>query len=62
MVLLARTTPLNTSGIKPTESLSLFFAPIKEEDGVTPRKGIEMKKISKMGGRGVDSNHVQYFI
>ncbi|KAF8519623.1 acyl-CoA dehydrogenase/oxidase [Hysterangium stoloniferum] len=58
MVLLARTTPFNTPGVKPTQSLSLFFASIKEEDGVTPRKGIEMRKIRKMGGRGVDSNQI----
>jgi len=60
MVLLARTTPLSSDGhgIKPTKALSLFFASIKEDDGVTLRKGIELRKIEKMGGRGVDANQV----
>ncbi|KAL0946356.1 hypothetical protein HGRIS_012589 [Hohenbuehelia grisea] len=57
MVLLARTTPLSALE-KPSEGLSLFFADIKEEDGVTPRKGIELRQISKMGGRAVDANQV----
>ncbi|GJJ14534.1 hypothetical protein Clacol_008799 [Clathrus columnatus] len=58
MVLLARTTPQETSGVKPSQCLSLFFPRIKEDDGVTLRKGIEMRKIRKMGGRGVDSNEI----
>jgi len=62
MVLLARTTDLPSSSseatTKPTKSLSLFFARIKEDDGVTPKKGVELRKIEKMGGRGVDANQV----
>lgn len=58
MVLLARTLPHGASGVKPSECLSLFFAKIREDDGKTLKKGIEMRKIRKMGGRGVDSNEV----
>lgn len=58
MVLLARTTPSGTPGVKPSRCLSLFFARIREDDGITLKKGIEMRKIRKMGGRGVDSNEV----
>ncbi|KIJ27607.1 hypothetical protein M422DRAFT_62004 [Sphaerobolus stellatus SS14] len=57
MVLLARTTQL-TSQTKPSKALSLFFARIKEDDGITLKKGIELRKIEKMGGRGVDANQV----
>lgn len=57
MVLLARTTPLS-DGKKPSECLSLFFADIKEADGTTPKKGIELRRITKMGGRAVDANQV----
>ncbi|KAJ8507302.1 hypothetical protein ONZ45_g10318 [Pleurotus djamor] len=57
MVLLARTTPLQASQT-PSKGLSLFFADIKEEDGVTPKKGIQLQTISKMGGRAVDANQV----
>lgn len=58
MVLLARTTPSGTPGVKSSQCLSLFFARIREDDGVTLKRGIEMRKIRKMGGRGVDSNEV----
>ncbi|KAF8581484.1 acyl-CoA dehydrogenase NM domain-like protein [Ramaria rubella] len=61
MVLLARTTPLSElqkSNTKPSEALSLFFADIKEQDGVTPQTGIELRRIKKMGGKAVDANQV----
>ena len=57
MVLLARTKP-RAELKKPAEGLSLFFADIKEDDGITSKKGVELHKISKMGGRGVDANQV----
>jgi acyl-CoA dehydrogenase len=57
MVLLARTKPYAELK-KPSEGLSLFFVDIKEEDGVTSKKGVELRKIRKMGGRGVDANQV----
>ena len=59
MVLLARTTPRGELK-KRSEELSLFFVDIKEEDGVTPKQGVELRKIQKMGGRGVDANQVSW--
>lgn len=52
MILLARTTPLEEVK-KPTEGLSLFCIDI---DKTQP--GLDMRKIKKMGGRGVDANEV----
>ncbi|KAF4576432.1 hypothetical protein EYR36_004409 [Pleurotus pulmonarius] len=57
MVLLARTTSLDQLD-NPSKGLSLFFADIKEEDGVTPKGGIDLQRISKMGGRAIDANQV----
>lgn len=55
-VLIARTNPNPESG-KAADGLSLFFARLREEDG-SLRKGIEMRRIAKMGGRAVDANEV----
>lgn len=65
-VILAR-----TSESKPdskSAGLSLFFAPIRNSCPNTPRsqahegsslrRGIEMRKIEKMGGNAVDANEV----
>lgn len=52
MVLLARTTPLDKLQ-KKSEGLSLFFIPFSKE-----AKGIELKKIKKMGSRAIDANEV----
>ncbi|KAF7440351.1 hypothetical protein PC9H_000695 [Pleurotus ostreatus] len=57
MVLLARTIPLDQLD-NPLKGLSLFFADIKKEDGVTPKRGIDLQRISKMGGRAIDANQV----
>lgn len=57
MVLLARTAPLDQLD-NPSKGLSLFFADIKEEDGVTPKRGIDLQRIAKMGGRAIDANQV----
>lgn len=52
MILLARTTPLE-SVQKPSEGLSLFFI-----DFDKARSGLEVQRIKKMGGRAVDANQV----
>ena len=52
MVLLARTTPIEEVN-KLSEGLSLFFI-----DFDKTKPGLELKKIKKMGGRGVDANEV----
>lgn len=52
MVLLARTTPLEDVK-KKSEGLSLFYI---DFDKTSPH--VELKKIKKMGGRGVDANEV----
>ncbi|ORY03834.1 acyl-CoA dehydrogenase/oxidase [Clohesyomyces aquaticus] len=52
MVLLARTTPLE-SVTKPSEGLSLFFIDL---DKSAP--GLDLKRIKKMGGRAIDANEV----
>ena len=52
MVLLARTTPLEEVK-KKSEGLSLFYI---DFDKTSPN--VELKKIKKMGGRGVDANEV----
>lgn len=52
MILLARTTPLEEVR-KPSEGLSLFFIPFDKS-----ADGLELKRIKKMGGRGVDANEV----
>ncbi|KAL8663097.1 MAG: hypothetical protein Q9202_004134 [Teloschistes flavicans] len=51
-ILLARTTPLEDVK-KPSEGLSLFFIDL---DQGAP--GLELRKISKMGGKAVDANEV----
>ncbi|KAJ6592497.1 acyl-CoA dehydrogenase/oxidase [Mycena capillaripes] len=53
MILLARTTPLEEVK-KLTEGLSLFCIDLDREG----KKGLEMRRISKMGGRAVDANEV----
>lgn len=52
MVLLARTTPLEEVKRK-SDGLSLFYI---DFDKKSPH--VELKKIKKMGGRGVDANEV----
>ena len=52
MVLLARTTPLEEVQ-KKSQGLSLFFIDVNKND-----RGLELKKIKKMGGRAVDANEV----
>lgn len=52
IVLLARTTPLEEVN-KPSEGLTLFFV-----DFDKTKPGLELKKIKKMGGRGVDANEI----
>jgi acyl-CoA dehydrogenase len=52
MILLARTTPLE-SVKKPSEGLSLFFI-----DFDPKQPGLELKRIKKMGGRAIDANEV----
>lgn len=64
-IILARTSePISNSR---SSGLSLFFAPIREKRPNTPttrkedarlRKGLEMRKIAKMGGNAVDANEV----
>jgi acyl-CoA dehydrogenase len=48
MLIIVRTTPLET-GVKPTESLSLFYTDLD-------RNKIEVREIEKMGRKAVDSN------
>ncbi|ORY63585.1 acyl-CoA dehydrogenase [Pseudomassariella vexata] len=52
MMLLARTTPLEEIR-KPSEGLSLFCIDLDES-----ARGLEMRRIKKMGGRAVDANEV----
>ena len=52
MVLLARTTPIEEVK-KLSDGLSLFFIDFDKR-----KPGLELKKIKKMGGRGVDANEV----
>ncbi|KAF2169442.1 hypothetical protein M409DRAFT_20661 [Zasmidium cellare ATCC 36951] len=52
MVLLARTTPLEDVK-KPSEGLSMFYIDLDKSN-----PGLEVKKITKMGGRAVDANQV----
>lgn len=52
MILLARTTPKEAAS-KPSEGLSLFCIPLDKE-----QPGLELRRIKKMGGRGVDANEV----
>lgn len=52
MILLARTTPKEAVS-KPSEGLSLFCIPLDKE-----QPGLELRRIKKMGGRGVDANEV----
>lgn len=52
MVLLARTTPVEELKNK-SEGLSMFFINFDKR-----KPGLELKKISKMGGRAVDANEV----
>lgn len=52
MVLLARTTPLEDVK-KPSEGLSMFYIDLDRSN-----PGLEVKKITKMGGRAVDANQV----
>ncbi|KAI9371427.1 acyl-CoA dehydrogenase/oxidase [Aspergillus egyptiacus] len=52
MILLARTTPLEDV-TKPTQGLSMFCIDIDKT-----QRGLELKKIKKMGGRAVDANEV----
>ena len=48
ILLIARTTPLD-AGVKPTESLSLFYTDLNRDQ-------IEVREIEKMGRKAVDSN------
>ncbi len=48
ILLIARTTPLE-SGVKPTESLTLFYTDLNRDQ-------IEVREIEKMGRKAVDSN------
>ena len=48
ILIIARTTPLD-SGVKPTESLTLFYTDLN-------RQQIEVREIEKMGRKAVDSN------
>ncbi|MGI9321993.1 MAG: acyl-CoA dehydrogenase family protein [Pseudomonadales bacterium] len=48
ILIIARTTPL-TDGVKPTESLTLFYTDLDREQ-------IEVREIEKMGRKAVDSN------
>jgi acyl-CoA dehydrogenase len=48
MLLLARTTPLEQVA-KPTDGISLFYAPLD-------RRAVEVREIAKMGRKAVDSN------
>ncbi|KAI1324293.1 acyl-CoA dehydrogenase/oxidase [Xylariaceae sp. FL0255] len=52
MILLARTTALEDVS-KPSEGLSLFCIDLDRDS-----KGLDMRKIQKMGGRAVDANEV----
>jgi acyl-CoA dehydrogenase len=52
MILLARTTPLEDVS-KPSEGLSLFCIDIDRG-----ARGLDLRKIKKMGGRAVDANEV----
>jgi acyl-CoA dehydrogenase len=52
MILLARTTPLEEV-IKSSEGLSMFCIDFDQS-----KRGLELKKIKKMGGRAVDANEV----
>ncbi|KAF2757686.1 acyl-CoA dehydrogenase NM domain-like protein [Pseudovirgaria hyperparasitica] len=52
MVLLARTTPLE-SVTKASEGLSLFYIPFDRS-----QPGLDLRRIPKMGGRAVDANEV----
>lgn len=52
MILLARTTPIEEVKQK-SAGLSLFAIPIDKD-----AEGLTMKRITKMGGRGVDANEV----
>ncbi|KAG5977247.1 hypothetical protein E4U55_006948 [Claviceps digitariae] len=52
MMLLARTTPRNQVS-KPSEGLSLFCIDVD-----TTRRGLELRRIKKMGARAVDANQV----
>lgn len=53
MILLARTTPLEEVQ-KSTQGLSMFCIPLDRAEN----SGLDMRKIKKMGGRGVDANEV----
>jgi acyl-CoA dehydrogenase len=65
LVILARTAP--PSDHSRSSGLSLFFAPIRDAPhapGVSAqqsalRKGVEMRRIEKMGGNCVDANEVR---
>ncbi|KAI9055030.1 hypothetical protein LZ554_002169 [Drepanopeziza brunnea f. sp. 'monogermtubi'] len=52
MILLARTTPFEEV-TNPSEGLSLFFIEFGKS-----KQGLELKRISKMGGRSVNANEV----
>jgi acyl-CoA dehydrogenase len=52
MILLARTTPREQCA-KPSDGLSLFCIDLDRD-----APGLDMRKIKKMGGRGVDANEV----
>jgi acyl-CoA dehydrogenase len=52
MILLARTTPLE-SVKSPSEGLSLFFIPLDKS-----QPGLTLQPIKKMGGRAIDANEV----
>lgn len=52
MILLARTTPLD-SVPKPSAGLSLFFIPLRKSD-----PNLSLSPIPKMGGRAIDANQV----
>lgn len=55
MMLLARTTPLDAVGVKPSEGLSLFCIDLDRQ-----QPGLDIRKIKKMGGRAVDANEVYF--
>lgn len=64
-VILARTSEATSTSR--SSGLSLFFAPLRHKSPNTPRydsddsklrKGVEMRKIDKMGGNAVDANEV----
>ena len=52
MILLARTTPLEDC-TSPSHGLSLFFIDLNKS-----APGLELRKISKMGGRAIDANEI----